>query len=167
MTTHSNEHNGHFARAVQRLKDERRYRVFIDLERDAARFPTALWRPGGDEKPREVTIWCSNDYLGMGGHPAVRPRRPRRRTARGRRGRHAQHFRHPPSHRRTRGGGRRSARQGGRARFHLGVDLESRGHLDHRLADAELPDPVRRAQPQLDDRGRAPVRMRETGLAAQ
>jgi 5-aminolevulinate synthase len=72
MTMHSKEHNAHFARAVQRLKDERRYRVFIDLERDAARFPTALWRPGGSEKPRDVTIWCSNDYLGMGGHPAVR-----------------------------------------------------------------------------------------------
>ncbi len=71
-TTHKNERNAHFAKAVQRLKDERRYRVFIDLERDASRFPTALWRPGGDEKPRDVTIWCSNDYLGMGGHAAVR-----------------------------------------------------------------------------------------------
>ncbi len=72
LNTHVKERNAHFARAVQRLKDERRYRVFIDLERDATRFPTALWRPGGDEAPREVTIWCSNDYLGMGGHPAVR-----------------------------------------------------------------------------------------------
>ncbi len=71
-TTHKNERNAHFARAVQRLKDEQRYRVFIDLERDASRFPTALWRPDGDEKPRDVTIWCSNDYLGMGGHAAVR-----------------------------------------------------------------------------------------------
>ena len=71
-TTHKHERNAHFAKAVQRLKDERRYRVFIDLERDASRFPTALWRPGGGEKPREVTIWCSNDYLGMGCHPDVR-----------------------------------------------------------------------------------------------
>ncbi len=72
LKTHKNERNGHFARAVQRLKDERRYRVFIDLERDASRFPTALWRPDDGEAPRDVTIWCSNDYLGMGGHPAVR-----------------------------------------------------------------------------------------------
>ena len=72
VTTDKNERNAHFAKAVQRLKDERRYRVFIDLERDASRFPTALWRPGGGEKPREVTIWCSNDYLGMGCHPDVR-----------------------------------------------------------------------------------------------
>jgi 5-aminolevulinate synthase len=62
----------HFANAIQRLKDERRYRVFIDLDRDAARFPTAVWRPNGSQEQREVTIWCSNDYLGMGGHPKVR-----------------------------------------------------------------------------------------------
>ena len=62
----------HFENALARLKAEKRYRVFVDLERDAARFPTALWRPeGGKEAPRDVTIWCSNDYLGMGGHPKV------------------------------------------------------------------------------------------------
>jgi 5-aminolevulinate synthase len=58
----------HFADAIQRLKDERRYRVFIDLDRDATRFPTAVWRPNGSQEKREVTIWCSNDYLGMAGH---------------------------------------------------------------------------------------------------
>ena len=62
----------YFQNAVARLKAEKRYRVFADLERDAARFPLALWRPGAGEPPCEVTIWCSNDYLGMGGHPAVR-----------------------------------------------------------------------------------------------
>ncbi len=62
----------YFEGAVQRLKDENRYRVFATLERDAARFPLALWRPAAaDEAPRDVTIWCSNDYLGMGGHPKV------------------------------------------------------------------------------------------------
>ena len=65
------ERNAHFAKAVQKLKDERRYRIFIDLERDACRFPVALWRPGGAETPRDVTIWCSNDYLGMGAHDGV------------------------------------------------------------------------------------------------
>jgi 5-aminolevulinate synthase len=64
-------HRVHFENAIRRLKDERRYRVFIDLERDAERFPIALWRPGGTEEQHEVTIWCSNDYLGMGGHPKV------------------------------------------------------------------------------------------------
>ena len=62
-----------FEAAIERLKSENRYRVFANLERDAARFPTATWRPdGATEEPRPVTIWCSNDYLGMGGHEKVR-----------------------------------------------------------------------------------------------
>ena len=61
-----------FDEAINRLKAERRYRVFADLERDAVRFPVAKWRPDGEaDKPREVVIWCSNDYLTMGGHPDV------------------------------------------------------------------------------------------------
>ena len=61
-----------FSDAIDRLKAEERYRTFANLERHASRFPTALWRPEGEEdKPREVTVWCSNDYLGMGLHPAV------------------------------------------------------------------------------------------------
>jgi 5-aminolevulinate synthase len=56
-----------FADAIEALKREQRYRSFADLERDAARFPIAQWRPAGKEHaPREVTVWCSNDYLGMG-----------------------------------------------------------------------------------------------------
>lgn len=58
-----------FAQALDGLRQERRYRVFNEIERDAARFPRALWHsPGG---PREIVIWCSNDYLGMGRHPDV------------------------------------------------------------------------------------------------
>jgi len=66
-------YQAHFEDSIARLKVESRYRVFANLERDASRFPTAIWRPDDSAlAPRDVTIWCSNDYLGMGGHPKVR-----------------------------------------------------------------------------------------------
>ena len=56
--------------AIQRLHDEGRYRTFIDIERRNGAFPHAIWRrPDGTERP--VTVWCGNDYLGMGQHPVV------------------------------------------------------------------------------------------------
>ena len=63
-------YNRHFTDAIARLEAERRYRVFADLERSAADFPSALWHQGAGET-QAVTIWCSNDYLGMGRHPQV------------------------------------------------------------------------------------------------
>ncbi|MFG1204003.1 5-aminolevulinate synthase [Xanthobacter aminoxidans] len=58
-----------FADAIDALRKERRYRTFAEIERDASHFPRAVWHsPGG---PRDIVVWCSNDYLGMGSHPDV------------------------------------------------------------------------------------------------
>ena len=63
------DYNEAFARALERLKEEGRYRVFADIRRERGRFPAARHYDGGATKP--ITVWCSNDYLGMGQHPAV------------------------------------------------------------------------------------------------
>jgi 5-aminolevulinate synthase len=59
-----------FKAAIDRLHDEGRYRVFIDILRTKGSFPNARCF-AGHNGPKPITVWCSNDYLGMGQHPAV------------------------------------------------------------------------------------------------
>ena len=64
------DYEAFFTGHLRRLHDEGRYRVFAELERILGAFPRArLHREG--EPPRDVTVWCSNDYLAMGQHPTV------------------------------------------------------------------------------------------------
>lgn len=59
-----------FKAAIDRLHDEGRYRVFIDILRTKGSFPNARCFHGHNG-PKPITVWCSNDYLGMGQHPTV------------------------------------------------------------------------------------------------
>jgi 5-aminolevulinate synthase len=58
-----------FTKALLAIKEEGRYRVFADIRRDCGRFPTAQHYTA--DRSRPITVWCSNDYLGMGQHPLV------------------------------------------------------------------------------------------------
>jgi 5-aminolevulinate synthase len=58
------DYEGFFADQIAQLRSEGRYRIFADLERHAGDFPRATHH--GSANPGDVTVWCSNDYLGMG-----------------------------------------------------------------------------------------------------
>ncbi len=63
------DYEGFFTDAISGLKAEGRYRIFAELERRAGQFPAATHHR--DDSKSKVTVWCSNDYLGMGQHPSV------------------------------------------------------------------------------------------------
>jgi 5-aminolevulinate synthase len=63
------DYQGSFGEALEALTVEGRYRVFADILRKQGEFPRAIHHT--PEGTRPITVWCSNDYLGMGQHPAV------------------------------------------------------------------------------------------------
>ena len=63
------DYQAFFGNAIDRVKAEGRYRIFAELERHAGDFPHATRYIG--EETTDITVWCSNDYLGMGQHPKV------------------------------------------------------------------------------------------------
>ncbi|MFO1084505.1 MAG: 5-aminolevulinate synthase [Reyranellaceae bacterium] len=64
------DYQGFFSQHLDRLRTEGRYRVFAELERIVGAFPRARLHRDG-QTPRDVTVWCSNDYLAMGQSPVV------------------------------------------------------------------------------------------------
>ena len=117
------DYSSKFNSLLYDLKRDGRYRTFIDLERQVGALPTAIWRQP-DGTGQLVTVWCSNDYLGMGQHPDARRHAAGYRRDGWRNGRHPQYLRASPracpAGERT----RRAARQGSGAGFHLGLDIE-------------------------------------------
>ena len=64
-------YENHFKRIIDQIKDEGRYRVFIDILRKSQNFPNASWFEEGKSIQEDITVWCSNDYLGMGQNQKV------------------------------------------------------------------------------------------------
>ena len=64
-------YDSYFRNIIRNIKNEGRYRVFIDILRKSKKFPNASWFSDEKSIPEDITVWCSNDYLGMGQNTKV------------------------------------------------------------------------------------------------
>ena len=155
-----------FESATLRLKEEQRYRTFVDLERIAGRLPCAVWhskrRPQrGNDLVLERLSWHEPEHgcgPGDGRHGTPFGNRIRR---------YPQHRRDEPSLGGIGAGACGPARKASGAGVHVGICCKPIQHIDDRQAHSELPDPLRRIEPQLDDRRRQPVQLCKADLPAQ
>jgi hypothetical protein len=161
------DYTAFFTEQLDRLHDAGNYRVFAELERRMGQFPKATrYKPDGSTS--EVTVWCSNDYLGMGQHPDVIAAMQEAIAscgsgAGGTRNISGTNHQHVELEKRT----RRPAWQGSSADLHVRLRLQLGLARHARLEAAQLRSVLRRAQPRVNDRGHPPLQGRALHLPPQ
>ena len=154
------DYNRIFESAIERLHDEGRYRVFIDILRTRGQYPNA--RCFGGNGPKPITVWCSNDYLGMGQHPVVIEAMEQALRDVGAGSGGTRNI-SGNTHYHTELEAELADLHGKQARaaVHLGLCVERGGAVDDRQIASRLRDLLRRTEPRVDDRRDQELGVRE------